>query len=313
MRVRETYLVHITAADFRWSRADVPLTASLTQDATATLDRREEGSDREYILTVERTVDPALLEVVQDTRRYRERSDGSREEIPAIRIGDGGRAVSLAGAFLDALAFLTDATINVARPGGVPDTLVPESSEDTATLESLGTSEVHAVFGGSPSIRTFSAQVDGDAIMALLPKAPGLRLYSDALKMAHPVAQFRELWRVLESAFGRKNQRLVALLGEYPPAVLIGFTPDEIHGLWVLRGRASHAESRAGLNEILAVEGDVRRSVARLKSLVERVIMTKEQWGTATLEVRDLLPPSSWVGPGGSIVVVQQPDGPAAA
>jgi hypothetical protein len=53
----------------------------------------------------------------------------------------------------------------------------------------------------------------------------------------------------------------------------------------VLRGRASHAESKAGYDELVAVERECGRKVARLKNLVERVLLTKKNWGYPTVAV----------------------------
>ena len=313
MRLRERYHVSITGADFRVAKVALPLKVDWAGTA-AVLDRRPEGDDSDYLLTFESRVDPALLELVPDTGMFQSQPDGSRgDPIPAVRI-QGGPTTSQVGspltasAFLDALAFLSDAQIAVRRPPDA-DELVPEGEEDIAMLETLGTARVYRPLSGQTTIRTFSAIIDHEAILALVPKAPGLRLYADALRIQHPVGQFRELWRVLESAFGRKNRHLTALLADFPPARQIGCTLDEAEALRTLRGRASHAESRAGLREILAVEQEARQSLPRLKSLVERVVMTKEPWGTPNLAMRDLLPPSGWVTGDGGVVIVQHPDG----
>jgi hypothetical protein len=308
MLVRTTYDVHVRSrlGLETWTRIRFPITATVTDDATVTLEVRSSEHPDSYLLTVHRRVVADGLELVREGGQRQVPDDGTEVPIPAVRVPDVDQASTLSGVFLDALAFLADATLTRSRSMENMDTLIAETPEDAALLDTFGTSNVYVILGSSPSIRTFSAQIDGDAVMALLPKAPGLRLYADSLRAAHSVAQFRDLWRVLESAFGAGGRRLVELMSAYWPAVQIGFTRTELDRLYVLRGRASHAQSRAGLDEILAVEREVQGSVERLKSLVERVIVTKEPWGAADLAHRELLPPTSWVGPGGSIVLIQR-------
>jgi hypothetical protein len=103
-----------------------------------------------------------------------------------------------------------------------------------------------------------------------MPKTAGLRLYADAVALPADVAKYCELWRCLESAFGLKEGDLVKALASYEPAQELGFDAEELRELQVLRGRLSHAESRAGLEEILRVGDQASKRVARLKCLVER-------------------------------------------
>jgi hypothetical protein len=124
-----------------------------------------------------------------------------------------------------------------------------------------------------------------------------LRIYADALKLGTGAARFRELWRVLESAFNRQDDELVALLADYPPARAMAFSRDELKQLLVLRGKASHAASRAGVKQLLAVERECSHRLARLKNLAERVILTKRSWGYPTRGVDELVPLSAYVVP----------------
>ncbi len=311
VRVRTVYNVRLSSARVPFSGIALPLTVE-TADGHATLEQNGGGGHADYTLTFEYLVDPGGLRLVEETGRSQMLDDGTQETIPAVEVASTENPAALPGGLIDALTFLTDVSLDMSRDAWQSDQLLPDSPADAELLARVGTSDVYARLSGFPTIRTFSARVDSEAIMALLPKAPGLRLYADALRLAHPVAQFRELWRVLESAFRRKHRRLVDILALYPPARQIGFTREEVEALLVLRGRASHAESRAGLAELREVERQVQTHVPRLKSLVERVLMTKEPWGTPTVEFRDLLPPSSWVGPDSSIVIVQNPDRPGA-
>jgi hypothetical protein len=125
-----------------------------------------------------------------------------------------------------------------------------------------------------------------------LPRSAGLRLYSDALHGTRPTSQFRDYWRALESAFGKNGNPLVDLLANYPPALELRFTHDELGRLLILRNRAGHANSRpeVGLQEIVEVNRDCGNSLPRLKSLAKRVVLTKKIWGYPTLGVEEIQP-----------------------
>jgi hypothetical protein len=124
-----------------------------------------------------------------------------------------------------------------------------------------------------------------------------LSISAPALTRAPPAARFRELWRVLESAFTRSDDELVALLADYAPTQAMGFTRDELRQLLVLRGRASHAASKAGLTELVAVERECSQRLPCLKNLAERVILTKRSWGFPTTYVDELMPLAGYVQP----------------
>ncbi|MBM2824012.1 MAG: hypothetical protein HW413_2758, partial [Thermoleophilia bacterium] len=66
-------------------------------------------------------------------------------------------------------------------------------------------------------------------------------------------------------------------------------TRDELENLREFRGRASHAESRDGTDELRRVRTTVAESEHRLKSLVERVITTKKDWGSRSAAVEDIV------------------------
>ncbi|NQV26437.1 MAG: hypothetical protein HQ518_18940 [Rhodopirellula sp.] len=56
----------------------------------------------------------------------------------------------------------------------------------------------------------------------------GLAIYADSLRVSEPVAMFRELWRVLESAFGQKDDDLVRSLKRFEPLAGIGSVDGEL-------------------------------------------------------------------------------------
>jgi len=137
--------------------------------------------------------------------------------------------------------------------------------------------------------RSFELYEVGDpAIDKLLTRRVGMHLYYEALQLDRPVARFRELWRILESAFGTTNDRLVNRLADFQTSTELEFTKRELKELLILRGRASHSSSRAGLKELREVTLQVLRRLGRLRCLAEQVILTKKHWGKDSLEVERL-------------------------
>jgi hypothetical protein len=179
--------------------------------------------------------------------------------------------------------------------------LVAENEEDRATLEALGTRLVLEEMATHIATRTFGECADPQILEALIPKTVGLRIYADAVALSADVPKYRELWRVLESAFGLQGKDLVTALVSYPPAQELGFDENELKALLTLRGQVSHAATRGGLAELLRVGGLATGRVARLKCLAERVILTKRTWGTRDRELHELAPAVSWVTSDGTI------------
>jgi hypothetical protein len=147
----------------------------------------------------------------------------------------------------DALGLLTDAAFSRYSSFDEPDELVPESPDDVELLDTIGTREVYQSLGATHHGRTFHESVTRESVAALLPKRAGLHLYAEALHLATPQARYRDVWRILESAFAASDQ---ALLARFPPLADINVTLDEVKELHVYRGRASHAQSRSGVSEL---------------------------------------------------------------
>lgn len=199
------------------------------------------------------------------------------------------------------LSFVLEVSIEVAF---LEDALITESQADKAQLEKLGSSRPIHVLSGRISLRpTRFPSVDAATLDRLLYREVGLALYSDALRLSTPTGRFRELWRVLESAFGEKDSHLVSSLANYPPAVNLEYNRAELKELQVFRGRASHAESSAGLDEYHHVSEKVEALLPRLHSLVEEVLLTKKNWGRPDMAVERLAPLRSYVKKDGVPVV----------
>ena len=263
-----------------------------------TLDKWEEQYPTAGLhVVLDSRVDPANLELVRETGVSEEGPDGTRRDVPAIRLRVGSPPLPDVSEFLNVLTFLADVPFRAVGSLVHRPSLVPETAEDEALLSELGTSDFYAPLGGSTSIRAVTpGAVDSVTLEKLLARPEGLQLYADALSVEHPVAQYREFWRVLESAFGERDDRLVALLASYEPAKEVEFGPDELRALLLLRGRASHAQSSSGIAEVRFVRRECQKRLPRLKTLVERVIATKVTWGKPTLKSEALFRLSGYVG-----------------
>lgn len=206
--------------------------------------------------------------------------------------------------FVDIVSFIGDWQINFSSRAN-SDELVPENEEESVILDGFGTNKVYSVMTLTTEVRTFSmANFDATTLGFLIAREAGLRLYSQALDQQDRAGRFRELWRVLESAFGEQEQELVNKLTGYQPSIELGFSEEELRDLNVLRGRTSHAGSRAGIEEIRTVNGQAAQKVGRLKCLVEQVILTKQTWGMGTQAAERFTPLTSFIEGDGAFHVV---------
>jgi len=274
---------------------ELPLAVELGEGAHAEFARDANDPLR---LTVDRPVDRSAL-TLEPHSGFSEVRNGQKRELPAVRVPGNPTIAPID--VTAALTFLTDVPFMVSGVGR-PE-LVPGTDKDLATLDDFGTRQVYVETRAQLGIRTSQPPIDGEMIRALIPKTVGLRLYADAMAVSSGMAKYREFWRVLESAFRLQNRDLVAALASYPPAQELGFAEPELRQLKVLRDQASHAATKGGLKEILRVGDLADQRSERLKSLVERVILTKETWGSPDPRVHELLPAAAWVGPDGGVVL----------
>jgi hypothetical protein len=275
----------------------LPLEVELAEGIGAVLES-EDG----LRLVITRSVDPSKLEVVSDSGWFQELPDGKREPLPRLRlVNDEAPERVLSADFASAVTFLSGIPLSLSR-GIQEGRFVPEDEADEELLRRLCTDKPYYETGLLSGTRTFSPKLESAGVAALLDRSAGVRLYADALKQGSDVATFRDLWRVLESAFQSRDDDLVRLLAAYPPAQQMKFDETELRSLLVFRGRASHAQSKAGIEELITVEHECGRRLGRLKNLAERVILTKASWGVPTTEVNELAPLQAYIGPGGEQV-----------
>ena len=275
-----------------------PLELPLSPELRVSLGEHGPG----FGLLIEQLVDPARIEVVP-SGMWTVLEDGEREAVPSLRVTEDRVLID---DFLSAVAFVTGARLSL---GTIHERrLVPEGRDEELLLEQFVTQELFTERRATGSTRTFSGKADNERVAALLQRAPGVRLYRDAHGLP-PVPRFRELWRVLESAFAMTGADLVWLLASYPPAKRLGFDETELEELRTLRGRASHAHSRAGAGtaELVAVDRECSALVSRLDSLVERVVLTKKSWGRPTHGVEELAFLFAYIGRRGGLCIVNPP------
>ena len=285
----------------------LPLEVTLNDDVRVLLYEHEDGRLR---IAVHRSVDASDLDLVlEGSGWFEETPEGQRKPLPRLRLRSGMPVERfVADDFVSALTFLTDVPLSLSRPQ-TEDVFIAETDDEAELLQRFGTDQPFWETSAQIRSRTFTAVVDSDAIQLLLSRAPGLRLYADAMKLPLAVAQFRELWRVLESAFALSDKDLVDRLASYPPAKQLGFEQNELEALRTLRGRGSHAQSsaEAGKQELVDVEQACTRFLPRLKTLVERVILTKKSWGYPSTGVDELTPVQAFTRADGTLVYVQRP------
>jgi hypothetical protein len=204
---------------------------------------------------------------------------------------------------VNTLSFVTDVPILYSHKLGY-DRLIPETSEDEQRLKDLGTTAIFTSLRGDIYARSFSiTSLSMQDLNILASKQLGLELYSKAILMQEPYAVYREYWKILESAFGVKDQELLNLLANYPPAQELNFSPEELGRLLVLRGRASHANSQKGMLEFHKVISETSRTLNRLKCLVEQVILTKKTWGSPSCGVDRLARLTAVIGEDGKLMI----------
>jgi hypothetical protein len=302
--LRDTYIV--TPRSLAKDLDELPLELELDDGSRVKLSEERVNGERELRLVRDFPIKVPLEIEVEHSGWSVELSDGTRVPLPRLRIPDASRPDHRhLDDVIDGLSFLVDMSLRY-RPAG-RGLLVPEGPEDADLIEGVGSDEPFSATGLKIFIRTTSLVVDGENVQAIVggPRI-GVRLYADALRLSLPTSQFREFWRVLESAFGQKDKALVNSLAEYKPAKEIEFDAVELKELLTLRGRASHAETSAPDTELSRVEGLCDDKLPRLRNLVERVILTKRTWGAPSGGTNNSPPPvMSYVNKAGGVVVIQ--------
>lgn len=269
------------------------------EDGTFEISEVDEEGEHATVI-IERSVNPENLSIRTGLQPF----DGGEPD-RGISVSEKSTLSEFLSRVVNILSFLTDIPLRYSHKLG-QDRLVAETEADHIILQKLGTEDVFQETSVSISVRTFSmGKVSEQDLQFLMARDVGLALYAQARLVQQPVSVFREYWRILESAFGTKDSDLIDLLSEYRPAQQMDFTNNELRSLLVLRGRASHAESRSGIKEYQFVTEEVSRLLPRLKCLVEQVILTKKTWGIQTLETEQLARLDAFINSEGSPVLIR--------
>ena len=286
MLLRHVYQVTL---DSTHARFVLPMQLSNEGGVDCRLDFADDG----YQLIVNQPVDAASLRGGQErdslTGRPGNRYVVIGQELPDVHV--------LVQDVASALAFISDN-----RRGPLTwreQRLVAETPADEEVLVELGSDQLYVHRTSTLLQRTFLDEIDVKFMQRLFQRRLGLRLYARSLQSDYEAAKYRDLWRVLESAFGRQSSGLVNELAAYPPAQQMGFDEAELKDLKELRDSASHAQWKGGLAEFQQVEADCGAKLRRLKGLVERVLLTKRDWGRGSKAVEELTPLYAYIGADG--------------
>lgn len=281
---------------------ELPLAIEL-DDARASISHTPETETLDLFVDV--PVNSSKLRLAERDDKRDIKPEERRIEVDEVEV-----AHAIARRVADAVSFITQHPLTLFGTLENEPQLVSESEDDLSVLEALGATHVSRGWSGSPGV-LLNVALTGGNIASLCERASGIRLYADALKMGTSSGQVRELWRVLEAAFGAKNEALVGLLARCAAAQDMEFTEQELRELLTLRGRASHAYSRPDLDEIVAVEHQASAVVNRLRGLAEALVIRKTDWGVRTVGVEPLPSRLPYVRSDGSIVIYRsrQDDG----
>lgn len=260
---------------------DVDLPLVLTLEGLELTLREAADSECNYSLQISGPVDPTAIQPVLE-----EVDCGTRTvtKTRGLKVAEESEFRSAGRFFCRLLSFAYQDPL--ARFAGTANRIEPESPEDEELLVHLGTTHLLSGtrLGPVDVLQVHQVSTDDRTLSLFREREIGLALYSDALRVHEPVAKFRELWRVLESAFRSKNAKLVKALERFAPLSEMGCDATEIDSLLTLRGRASHAEGKAGLKEYDFVSSQTAEHNPRLRAIVERVILTKKRWGSPDCE-----------------------------
>ncbi|HEX3911774.1 MAG TPA: hypothetical protein VHW67_13845 [Solirubrobacteraceae bacterium] len=211
-------------------------------------------------------------------------------------LADGADRISSAIGF----AIGTDLSTSSAELTDFPNHYLAETDDDRRLLERFGVDRACLLLLASTGVEVADhSPVDAGLIKELAQRG-AVTIYREALRMETNVGQFRELWRTLEFAFQAHGPKLVELLAAFPPVAELGFDRTELEAIRVLRGKISHAASRAGSAQTAQSGAEVVERIGRLWCLVDRVVLTKRD-ASRSLDVDELRPLKAFVDRDGRV------------
>jgi hypothetical protein len=278
---------------------DVPMEVSLKDYGDYAIEKSPEEDELRRGLTISgRTVvDPSGMTVVIIPADDEGLSPSRIIECPEIyALGEGLQHLVAALGFALGTALSPGFSLDEKSPRFEPD-----SDEDLLLLRDLrGSPDTPFRVGGG--IEVFDTPRIGASFVQALANRGFIRPYADVMRAGGSAAKFKELWRTLELAFQAHGPSLVELLVDFSPTQRLGFDRAELEALRAIRGRISHASSRAGLGEFSRANHDADKHLGRLWSLVDWVILSKRD-ASQSLEVDELQPLAAYIGRDGSAIV----------
>jgi hypothetical protein len=266
-----------------------------------------EKVEDELLVVQEFRFDGSLLQRRDESGHFEIGPNDEHVPLPRLGLPSGvGPQARLVDDVADAISFLLDRAVNV-RPKGRSGKFVAESDSDAALVASVDSPEPYSPTSAQAWTRTFHPEVISENIEAVLKGGEvGVRLFADARRLSLPTSRFRELWKVLESAFGTSAEQLVNQLANFEPVQKMRFDKTELGELRSLRDRASHAQIAVREGHLEKIERECREKSPRLSCLVERLIVTKKTWGSSDLAVEERAPLDAFTDKHHRAVYIQQ-------
>lgn len=271
------------------------------------------GPARNLLVIVgERGVDPKGLVQNEDLGFQWEDKNRTVHPVMALACPEIDELIEGAGLVFAVISF----AIGVALPFGAhlssefPNRYLADCEEDRALLKKLGDHPLLPLSGRIGTEVFDDSDVDADFVEKLARRRM-VQVYSEALHDISATATFRDLWRTLELAFQAEGKELTRLLAEFDPAKRLGFDREELEALRAIRNQISHASSKLGPRDISRSETAASKSLGRLWSLVDWVILSKKE-ASQSLEDEELRPLVAYIRRDGSTQVEPHVDDPEA-
>jgi hypothetical protein len=271
------------------------------------VDPVSEDPHRSLHIIGECPVDPAGLEPVDDIS-YHFDENGRKVRNKSLKGPEGDRLAEGAASIAGSISFATGVLLAVSMTlGDFRNEVEPETAADEKVLARLGTRRAIGPMGATFGVEVFGDVPIDSAFVTELAGRGIAAVYDDVLDSSREATRFLALWRTLEFAFQAEGKALTDLLLAYPRVTEMGFDRVELEELRAIRGRLSHAVSRAGLAELHRADGLALSKLGRLWSLVDWIVLSKRA-AESSIDTDELLPLRSYVDRDGVARLVDPAD-----
>jgi hypothetical protein len=227
-------------------------------------------------ITGERSIDPGGLRLVNDLS-YQLDEDGRRFPDPGLTAPEANLLAEGATAIRGAISFATGVMLPLSVTLGdvYRNEVIAETAEDASRLDAMGTRR--ATWPADPflGIEVFGEAEIDSSFIAELARRGIAGVYADALGSMSESTRYLALWRTLEFSFQAEKKELTDLILAFPRVTEMEFDRVELVKLASIRGRLSHARTRAGLAELHRADTLAHSYLGRLWSLVDWVVLSK--------------------------------------